>query len=308
MNAHSPGSGSVAEKLHDSYQLNQNSEETRVLYWARETHPATDWSDLESIRSALEWIYQDAPWVSIDQVMATIKNPTKAITSSMKEYGSLIVSDLTSWVSRQSWDACAKPETLAAGEEVTLFCDPSETDDATALIACRVSDGAVFPLWIHEPALSGPLDYGELDRQTILAHERYKVMAFGADVHPAEQLVKVTWAERYSDSLVIWATKTDPVAWDMRIHKREFAQAAEITSGAIESGELIHNGDSTLSRHVVNTQRRPYQEFISVGKGDRSRKIDASVAMIGARMMWRRLLESPEFEKSRRKSRVIVFR
>lgn len=292
MNAHSPGSGSVAEMLHEQYLEEQKlGGESRFLYWAREAHPSTDWSNEDSIRESMEWIYASAPWVSVDQVMATILNPTKPIPSSQKEYGSQIVSDLSSWVSRQGWDNCARPDLfLTDRDAVALFVDPSETDDATALVACRVSDGLVEPLWIHEPAKDGPVDPAELDRQVRIAFDRFRVQGFFADVHPMEQLVRSEWPQRYGDKLPVWASKKDPVAYDMRSFQKDFAQACELAASEIESGELMHTGDSTLTRHVYNTQRRPYREFISVGKGDRNKKIDASVAMIGARMVRRHIL------------------
>lgn len=312
MNTWAPGSGSVAESIYDAWAAEEAGDvknERPLLYWSREAPADTEWSDPESIAEALALVYEECPWINQKQILSAILSPTKPITSSMREFGNLIVSDLSSWVSKQSWDAGHDEDaTLTDGEEIVMFCDPSETDDDTALVAVRVSDGVVFPLWTHQPSLHGPVDYAELDRQVILAFEKYRVLGFWSDVHPAEQLVKSTWADRYGSRLLVWATKSDPVAKDMRIEKRSFAQMAELTAAAIETGQLRHNGDPVLSKHVINTQRRPYQEFVSVGKGDRSRKIDGAVAMIGARWLWRTLLDSPEFEKRNRTSKVLVFR
>lgn len=292
MNAHSPDSGSVAEMLYEQYVEEQGNPGSRFLYWSREAHPGTDWSDPVSIRASLEWLYLDAPWVSIDQVMTTILNPTKPLPSSQKEYGSQIVSDLSSWVSRQGWDNCISPgDFIADGEDIALFCDPSETDDATALVACRIGDGLVEPLWIHEPLKHGPVKPAELDRQVRLAFDRFNVMGFFSDVHPMEQLVRTDWPERYGDVLKVWASKTEPVAYDMRRTQLEFARGAELAASEIENGELKHTGDGVLTQHVYNTQRRPYRQFVSVGKGDHSKKVDAAVSMIGARIVRRMVLE-----------------
>jgi hypothetical protein len=163
----------------------------------------------------------------------------------------------------------------------------------------------------------------ELDRQVMLAFERFAVLAFFSDVRPIEQFAKVEWRERYGDQLIVWASAKEPVAFDMRGNKTEFAQAAELCADEVEetararaTGEdpgehaLRHTGDSVLGRHVYNTQREPYRQFVSVSKGDHRRKIDAAVATIGARHVRRRLLTSKEYEAWTRRStgrgRVIV--
>lgn len=320
-----PGLGSVAEQRWDAWELEQGDDPVPGhrpwLMDVREAPADTDWSEPDAIRAALTGVYRDVPWINVEQLMPTILDPGKPIRESMREYGNLRVSDLTTWVDRQAWDACGDPTAeLADGDEVVLFCDPSESDDATALVACRVSDGLVVPLWIHEPhALDpdgrpfGDVDPGEIDRHVRLAFDRFSVLAFRSDVRPIEQLARSEWHERYGDDLVVWSSKTDAVAYDMRRTQLEFARACELTASEVARGELCHDGDRVLARHVVNTQRRPYREFVSVAKGDRSRKIDGAVAMIGARDLRRTLLESEEYRRHVRRrrrsgSRVTVLR
>jgi hypothetical protein len=52
-------------------------------------------------------------------------------------------------------------------------------------------------------------------------------------------------------------------------------------------------------RHVTNARRRPNRYGVSIGKEspDSPNKIDAAVCVIGARMVRRRLLASPEWQK-----------
>lgn len=313
-NSWRPGAGSVAEARWDAWSAEQESPVPPQRPWlmdVREAPADVDWSDPDSIREGVNVVYEPVPWQTAEQFMPTILDPGKPIQESMREFGNLRVSDLASWVSAQDWDACARHgDALAEGDEVVLFCDPSETDDATALVACRVSDGLVHPLWVWEPtqpaphgALHGPVDPAELDRQVLLAFEQFRVLAFFSDVHPLEQFVKVEWRSRYADQLLIWASPKEPVAFDMRSARVEFAQAAELVEAEIGRHELAHTGDPVLSRHVYNTEREPVRQHVSVRKGDHRRKIDAAVAMIGARHARHMLLTSTAWERRQKRSR-----
>lgn len=317
-----PGLGSVAEERWEAWELEQEGEHPPGhrpwLMDVREADPATDWSDPDSIRAGVTQVYAEVPWMDPEQLMPSILDPAKPINESMREFGNLRVSDLTTWVSRQGWDACGSDEQLRDDDEITLFLDPSESDDATAIVACRMSDGLVAPLWVHEPHAIDPtgrpmgdVDPAEIDRQVRIAFDRFKVIAFRSDVRPIEQLARSEWHERYQKTLVVWSSKTEAVAYDMRRTQLDFARACELVASEIERGELLHGRDRVLGRHVQNTQRRPYREFLSVGKGDRSRKIDAAVSMIGARDLRRMTLETEEWRKydrrrNRGRGRVVV--
>ncbi len=67
MNTWSPGSGSVAEDIYDSW-LNERTgatvNERPLLYWSREASADTDWSDPASIERTLAYIYDECPWVN----------------------------------------------------------------------------------------------------------------------------------------------------------------------------------------------------------------------------------------------------
>lgn len=312
MNTWSPGSGSVAEDLYDDWVAEQAGDvvaERPLLYWSREASPETDWSDAESIASTLAYIYEECPWINQGQILSTILSPSKSITSSMREYGNLIVSDLSSWASKQDWDANRVDDRLVDGDEIVLALDPAISEDCTVLMGCRLSDGLAQPLFSWNPQVRhADLNVADLDAAVAKAFATYKVRAFGADVHPLEGRVMVDWAEKYADELWIEASNKGVIAFDMRQYKKEFAQAAELTADDIINRNCPHVGDSLLNQHVVNAQRRPYLEFVSVGRGNREKKIDGAISLVLARLMRRKLLESPEYEKRSRQKKVIVFR
>jgi phage terminase large subunit-like protein len=79
-----------------------------------------------------------------------------------------------------------------------------------------------------------------------------------------------------------------PIAWDMRSHAYEFAEAAEVCHEEIVSGRFTHDGDSRTARHVGNarnTRQGPHVD--QQGVPDSPRKIDAAVCVVGARMVRR---------------------
>lgn len=312
-NAPEPGSGSVAEDLWETWTAEQEGRtrgRQRLLMVVREAPADTDWSDPESIRAALHTIYDDCPWVDQEQILEQILDPRRPIEQSQREFGNWRVSSYSTWVAAQSYDACADPGVVVEdGEEIALGADPSESDDATAVIACRISDGFSWPLWIHEPryANGAPVDPAELDFHVSAAHERFRVCALWSDVRPMEQLVRVEWPGRWGSSYDAPASASDPCAFDMRRHIYTFALGAELVASEIEQGTLVHSGDRVLARHVYNAWRRPYRDRVSIGKGpDRDRKVDGAVSLVLARMARRAVLESAGYRKRHRSRSVVV--
>jgi phage terminase large subunit-like protein len=70
-------------------------------------------------------------------------------------------------------------------------------------------------------------------------------------------------------------------------------RATERLAAAIRDGQLRHNGDPTLRRHVLNTRRRPNRYGISFGKESREspNKVDGFAAMQLADMARTDLIE-----------------
>jgi hypothetical protein len=55
------------------------------------------------------------------------------------------------WLTAEEWDACRKPgRALKPEDKIALGLDGSVRDDATALVAVRLSDLHVFPLSVWE--------------------------------------------------------------------------------------------------------------------------------------------------------------
>jgi len=309
-NAWEPGAGSVAESTWDAWVAQEEGRtrsSSRILYDARMAPPDTDLADEESLMRGLEYAYGDCWWVDLRVIRDRIWDPRTPPDKSRRFYLNQPTATQDAWVTPMAWAALTDTtQVVADGEEIVAFFDGSKSRDATALIGCRVSDGYVFTIGVWEPdpahTTESVVPVAEVDAAVARMFDRYKVLAFFADVKEWEGFVKVTWPERYGDDLLVWAVsegrEPQPIAWDMRSHTQEFTLACELTETEIKERRFTHDGDSRVARHVANARRRPNRWGVSIGKEspDSPLKIDAAVCVIGARMVRRLVLASPRYK------------
>jgi len=307
-NAWTIGAGSVAEATFDDWVAQEEGRsraDQRILYDARVAPADTDMSDRASLMAALEHVYAGSPWVDLENIIQRIWRASANPDDSIRKYLNRPVAPSNAWLESGQWGALADPSVVVApDDEVVLFFDGSKSRDATALVACRVDDGHVFvprqvdgspTIWEPDPSHDTddvvPVELVDLAVDHVFAS--HKVVAFFADVAEWESFVKVTWPQRYRDRLRIMAVPSgkqpEPIAWDMRSHVGEFTREAELVAQEIADGMFTHDGNPILSRHVANARRSPNRYGVSIAKESRSssKKIDAAVAMIGARMVRR---------------------
>lgn len=319
-NSWEPGSGSVAEASFETWVAQEEGKTrgvSRILYDARVAPPKTvlhddpDTSRGEvGLTDALRFVYGDCWWADLTAIRERIWDIQSLESDSRRKYLNQPVADEAAWVTPQEWSALVDPTRMVAdGEDIVLFFDGSKSRDATALVACCMSDGHVFTVYVYEPdpkhSTEDTVPVHEVDSAVIAAHERYNVVAFFADVQEWQGFVKVTWPDRYAAQYVVMASPSgrEPaaIAWDMRSHAYEFAEAAEVCHEEIVSRRFTHDGDSRVARHVGNARNNPHKGRTSVKKEspDSPRKIDAAVCVIGARMVRRLALSATPKKKPR---------
>ena len=314
-NAHMPGTDSISEHTWEAFlkQSEGQSVHRDILYDAVEAPPDTILSDPESLRAGLRVCYGDAPWVDLDRIMAEIWDISTPPDQSRRYYLNQVTAGEDAWVTRQEWDVLANPAVeVEDGTEIVLFFDGSKSRDASALIACTMESNHVFTLGIWQPDQNDPDDTVnavEVDLAVRRAFEKYRVMAFFSDVQEWQGQVLSDWPTRYGDDLIVWAQKAGrnaaAIAWDMRSKVHEFTLAVETAWEEIAEKRFTHDGNPVLARHVYNARRRPNNYGISIGKESRwsHRKVDAAVAMVGARMVRRIVLNSDEWAKYMKRKR-----
>jgi hypothetical protein len=300
-NAWEPGIGSVAEASWDGWVAQEEGRtrgRSKILYDARIAPPDTDMTDEASLVRALEHVYDDCWWVKPRPIIERIWDPRSSADASKRKYLNWPTVAVDAWMTPQEWSALADPDRLIEpGEDICLFFDGSKSRDATALVACCVSDGHVFVVGAWEPDTAhnteSVVPAHEVDACVAKAFREWNPVAFFADVKEWEGFVKVNWANEYGPRLQMHAVpggkEPAPIAWDMRSKLFDFTMAVELTETEIKSGAFSHDGDPRMTRHVGNARRRPNRWGISIGKEspDSPRKVDLAVAMIGARMVRR---------------------
>ena len=309
-----PGRDSVAELSFEDWCDQEEgrlvSGAGRSLYDARVAPACTVLSDDPgpgevSLSDGLRFVYDTMPWVDVGAIREEIWSPSMPASVSRRFYLNQPTVAEDAWVSLQEWASLADTSReLVDGEDVVLFFDGSKTGDHTALVGCCVSDGFVFTVGVWEPGgVSGEVDSFAVDAAVRSVFERFAVRAFWADVREWESFVKVSWPSEFGEGLVIpaqaYGKAAAKIAWDMRSHGFDFAVATEMCHAEIEDALFKHDGNWVTSRHVGNCRMVERRGHVTVRKESPKspNKIDAAVCVIGARMVYRALLASPEWER-----------
>ncbi len=338
-NAYIPGEGSVAETSAEfaaSIREGRSQSES-LLYDHREAPPETILSDRESLVAGLRVSYGDssghadgcvihepscaAGHVDLDALVADIWDPGKSAQESVSDYLNQITHASDSWLSQPELAAIADPaKVAAAGEAITLGFDGSRgrakgKPDATALIACRVSDGHLWEIgiWEADDSKSHEWDTWEPNIVEIEAalrdcFTRFNVVGFYADPAKDWRSHVNAWEALYGSKVKVRARRDHPFEWWMTGGRATQGQAAiESLEGAIRNQDLTFSGEYGLTRHLLNARRRLSHTKLALGKpSDYSvHKIDAAVAAV---LAWQARLDAVASGAGAKKKQAYVIR
>lgn len=338
-NAPMPGEDSVAERTRDAWELAQSGKAADVglMYDSVEPPAGAPLPEVgneqaeEFAREVIRAVRGDSTWLDVDRILQSMQDVRNAPSRSRRFWYNELHSPEDAWCARAEWEACkVEGLELADGDWIVLFGDGSKSDDATALVGCRMDDGAVFLLgcWQRpQHAKDWRVDRAEVDGAVTDAHGRFRVCGFFWDPAPGtdeetgdrywDDLV-TEWALRWGETYFTRASDKHAVSWPMDknhpANVRDFTVAAGQGRADVTRRDLPHDGKRLLRIHVCNMRRRLNKWGVSVGKEHResSAKIDAGVCVIGARMLRRRVQLSKEWmrelRKARGQGRVVVFR
>lgn len=317
-NAYRPGEDSVAQRAREGWESTQGDNATHaeygLLYDSLEA-PLDAPLTAEAAVEVVEAVRGDAVWLSAKgEILDSILDPMSPPSESRRKWYNQVDAEEDSWLAPREWDACAgEGLVLDAGDEVCLFFDGGKNDDATGLVACRVSDGAVFTvgMWQRPPGRRGDgweAPRGEIDgvvRGFVEAHNVVALFADPSHVRDDETMelfwhpIIDRWHREFSRRLRLWAARGrggHACLWDMSDPKNHarFVGHLGIVTGEILGESLLHDGDVRLRNHVLNARRMPTRYGVSIAKNHREsrRKIDLAVCMVGARMVRRMYLNS----------------
>ncbi|MFE4367940.1 MULTISPECIES: terminase [unclassified Streptomyces] len=309
-NAPLPGEDSVAERTYHAWAKLRDKDpatphKAGVYYDSLEAPAIPNLGDREALEAGIIAARGDATWLDVDWIISTIYAGTYPAYQSRRMFLNQLVSDDDSLISPQAWDACETTDELKRGDRITLGFDGGSTDDATALVAMRMSDRLIVPIGIWEQS-DGPAGDGweaprdQVDGAVHHAFATYDVVGFFADVALWESEVE-SWSEEYRTRLAVKASGKSSVGRDMRGGLPEITQANERLVAAVEAGRVKHNGHRTLRRHVMNAKRKINRFGVSFTKEHREskRKVDGYAATLLADLARHNLVESGKLKRPR---------
>lgn len=302
-NGHVPGQDSDAERDYDVYQdvMSGKAINTGFLYDALEAPADTPLGEIPPpnedpegfekgvamLREGLIVARGDAEWLDLDTIIASMLDKRRPVTESRRKFLNQINAHEDSWISPQEWDRLALTDPVFAlkkRDRIALGFDGSKSNDWTALVACRIEDGMLFPIkvWNPEHCPGGEVPRDEVDATVRSMFDRYDVVAFRADVKEFEAYVDA-WGKDFKTKVKVNASPANPVAFDMRGQSKQFAFDCERFLDAVLERELFHDASPVLRQHVMNARRHPTTwDAIAIRKAskDSSKKIDAAVAAV----------------------------
>lgn len=333
-NAHVQGLNSVGERTFEAWKKQQASAikglKKDILYDSIEADPKLDIYDTGERELALRQAYADAPWADIERLCDEIVDPELSAADAIRFYLNGLAVAEDAYIDPQRFAALADPSKgLEDGERITMFLDCSKSEDATALMACRIDDGytATLGVWERQRGPRGQgflVDRWEVDARVRDCFERYKVVWFGVDPSPAKddsteasywQPMIDSWHVDFGRKLKVWTTNRHSCLFDMRIsttgggqRNRLFSQETEIMQELIDeqglAGTFRHDGSAVLVQHMNNCRARWSRFGLIVGKANRDSNmlVDAAVAAIGANVGRRLALTSGKVRQKTRKA------
>ncbi|HET8537108.1 MAG TPA: hypothetical protein VFL73_08005, partial [Solirubrobacteraceae bacterium] len=276
--------------------------------------------------AVVESIRGDSVWLNPKRIVKSIADPRNSPSESRRKWYNQITAAEDAWADPNHIRAARTSERLQPDDKVVLFGDGAKSDDATGLIAVRVSDGLAQVLHVQQPKKGKIVDRGAVDHAVVEAFDTYKVVAFWFDPSHAKDddaegdnrfwwPLCDEWSTRYGRRLKCWPVKTGnrthAVAFDMLTpsNQQTFVAGCEQVLTELESGEVRFTASAWLEEHLRNAKRAPGKHGVSVRKEHREsrHKIDLAVCLIGARTL-RRIYLLSQKKGTPGKGRVIVLK
>lgn len=286
-NAWDPTEGSEA-------QVTGDNPDPRVYVDNAEPINGVDLSDDDALYAALLQVYGDSAlerggWVNLTRILDEVRSPRNMEADRRRFFLNEIVVGENVFVDALHWDRMSSPENLKAGERISLGFDGSRKNDATVLVACRISDGKLFCLRSWERPTAAVADAAEwvvpraeVDQAVTDAFGAYQVLCLVADPSYWTSYLDV-WSAKWPKQVVAFATNAE----------KQTHEALQTFLTDFQSDRIANDGDEVLARHVKNAvlvkggrrKERPGEEtgpashYMKLAKNGPG-KIDGAVAAV----------------------------
>jgi phage terminase large subunit-like protein len=286
--APAPGEGSVAEDTMEyARQVAGGAiKDSRLFFFHREASDSHDLSTPEGIRAAvLEASGPVAEWSDIDNIVEQWRDPTADKSYLERVWLNRLVRASERAFDIERWNELSDPNYLPPdGAMMTLGFDGGRWHDATSIVGTEVQTGFQCLLGLWEKPEMLDIENWEVPAEDVKgvvaeAFDRWQIWRMYCDPPYWESIV-AEWAGKYGEKRVIeW--------WTNR--PKQMAYAIKSFSTAITTGELLHDGNPHLARHIGNAVRRILKMRDEEGRPlwtiykerpDSPLKIDAAMAAI----------------------------
>lgn len=283
-----PGAGSVAEDLMEYARAvdEGRARDARLFFFHRQAGDEHDLSTEEGARAAvIEASGPTAAWRDIDAIVELWRDPTTDRAYWERMYCNRMVKAAARAFDARQWDSLASPDYhIPEGALVTLGFDGAVFFDGTGLVATEVETGhqEVVGAW-EQPFGPTGMDWQvpeeEVDDAVAAAMQRWNVWRLYCDPPYWEGWV-ARWVGQYGAQRVVEfrTTRTTVMSRVLRAFQT-----------AIQTGQLSHDGNAVLARHIGNAykqelrqldeQGRPYW-YIRKERHDSPNKIDLAMAAV----------------------------
>jgi phage terminase large subunit-like protein len=282
-----PGAGSVAENTMDyANAINEGKvKDARLFYFHRQSSDKHDLETEEGARAAvIEASGPAASWRDIDSIVELWRDPTTNKAYWERVWCNRLVKSSHKAFDTDLWKKLHKESPVKKGDLIVLGFDGAQFRDSTGIIATHVESGYQFTLGVWECPLGKegnwqvPTD--EVDAVVAAAFQDYEVWRMYSDP-PYWQSWISKWAGEHGDDKVLeW--------WTNR--RKQMSYALENFDTAIISGNLSHDGNIELSRHIGNSHRHDLPQrneetgkplwLIRKERHDSPQKIDLAMAAV----------------------------
>lgn len=225
-------------------------------------------------------------WVNVrGRIMYDVRSKIHIESDRRRYFLNEIVVGMSAFVLPERWDASARDDDpLQPGEVIALGFDGSKKRDGTALIAQRIRDRRLFPIRIWERPKDADQDWQipsvDVDKAVKDVFQAYQVTVMFADPYRYQDYLDA-WSAKWPGKIVMFPTNVE-----IRMDR-----AIERFTTSMSNGEITHDGDTQLKRHMLNAviakgsrkKPRPGEDdqmqtyYLKLAKKSEGRLIDGAV-------------------------------
>lgn len=296
-----PGEDSAAEatfKEAEALAEGRKKRGSHRLYFDHRWGDVPDLADEPALRKGLRDAYGDAmAWMDEDSLVDQVYDTRTSENRVRRFMLNSQTSAKDAWIKYEQWIACKDAtKELRPGDMVTLGFDGSWNDDATALVACRVSDGHIELLGCWEKPDGPDGEDWQVPREEVAAavykaRTDYHVVGMYADPPHWDDYLDVFHRE-FAHEMLVQASQKRPLEWWtnrptqmvaalLRFHTAVLERRVTYTPAEDRVGRKAEL-TLILQRHALNAREDPRRSGLHIRKEypKSPKKIDGVMAAV----------------------------